>query len=138
MRKGLSLALLLSLSSAVNLLAALQPTPSSFLRSLAGATSCSTVLPAPIAQLLAPAPQGRTWGGCLQADCYSDQDCPCGNGYGTCGINNTCYYPPSGGGGGGSLGCPQADCYDDAQCVANCSAGPHSFCSLGGTCVYVP
>jgi hypothetical protein len=137
MRKSLSLALLLSLSLVPAVLAAPQPTPSAFLQSLAAPTACSSTLPAPIANLWSPAPLERT-GGCLQADCYSDQDCPCGNGYGVCGINNSCYYPPSGSGGGGGLGCPQADCYDDAQCRANCASGYHSFCNLGGTCVYVP
>src|SRR4029079_9447723 len=110
MRKSLPLALLLSTSLATAVLAAPQPTKSAFLRSLAPPTSCSIALPAPISGLLVPTPQERT-GGCAQHDCSSDQDCPCGNGYGICGINNNCYYPPSGsgGGGGGSLGCPQAD-----------------------------
>ena len=136
MRKSLSLALLLSTALATAAFAAPQPAADAFVRSLAKSASCSTSLPA-FLSLQAPAPQERT-GGCYQADCYSDLDCPCGNGYGICGINNTCYYPPSGSGGGGGLGCPMAECTDDSQCLLNCKDGLHSFCTMSGTCVYVP
>jgi hypothetical protein len=137
MRKSLPLALLLSTSLVTTVLAAPQPTPSAFLRSLAAPATCALALPAPVSQPLPPAPQERTGGGCLQADCSSNLDCPCGNDYGICGINGTCQYSPSGGGGGGSHGCPQADCFLNSECVANCAAGPNSYCGPGNVCVYV-
>jgi hypothetical protein len=139
MKKSLLLALLLSSVVATVAWAAPAPTESAFLQSLAAPAECATNLT--LATVTGqPAPEAKVnTHGCLGGFCRTSADCPCSTGAGSC-IGGTCHYSTSsgGGGGGGVPGCPAAFCTTDAQCLANCSAGPNSFCGTSGTCVYVP
>ena len=131
--------LLLLLATAAD--AAPVPSEGAFLRSLAApAAACATALPSLPSQALPHGAQKRTsGGGCNEAYCFSNDDCPCDSNPGFCGVDGVCHYPPpGGGGGGGDLGCPMAHCIFDSSCLANCPAGTHSYCGPGGICVYVP
>jgi hypothetical protein len=138
MKRALSLALLLTLLAGAAAHGSSAITASQFLHSLAipGACGAATMT---TGQAAIGTPMSLTQDLCFGRHCTTDEECACsGAATAVCGSDFSCHYTYDGGGGGGGLGCPQAHCFDDSQCLANCPAGPNSYCATNGTCVYVP